>query len=195
MEKLVQDLREILSETARFLRHPMDEMKSLPDWHWRRLLLAQLIISALSGSLAGLIAKSATAVFAGTFLSPILHISSVLVASAFFYYSFQIFLRRTESFRKIATVVFFSYVPFIIFQIVSDPVPVVTPIGFALGSYLLFVGLAYNLNLPRPWAFRLMVSLYILFFVVWALNRLENSNLDRSLNFGGPSAPEVYLGK
>lgn len=195
-EKLKTDLKEIKNVLIPFLRHPMTEIKSLPDWAWHRIFLFQIIITASTGVLAALVDRKSTfSVIASMIVSPILTLLMLGISSLFFYYCFQIFASHTVSFRKLFTIVLFANVPQFIFQILNGFVPPITLIGMAFTALLLLVGFVENLRVDRKLVIRLLAALYAIFFAVWLANLVSNSHLEKNWHSEKDEAPEVELGK
>lgn len=62
------DLFEIKQTLIAFIQQPVANIKKLPDWSWRTLLIAQIIMTAISGILSGIFRKrSVTSILFGFF--------------------------------------------------------------------------------------------------------------------------------
>lgn len=195
MNTLQSDLQIIFNEIKRYLRHPIHEIKQVPDWEWRRLLTAQFAFTALTGALAGLANVSVHSVIFGFLLMPALTLLVLAISTLFFFYVFQILSDRLISFRKLFTVVFFANIPFFLFQIISGHFPPITLFGLGFSAFLLIVGLVENFELPRATTVRLIAGVYILFFLVYVASRFNDSDLQRSWRNRSEKAPEVQLGE
>ena len=147
MQNLLADLREIFLALQNYLKHPVQEIRKLPNWEWRRLIIAQVIVTMISGALAGLIHHSLFAVFLNLIFMPTVTLITVFISSLFFFYTFQIFSERIIEFRLIFTAVFFANVPFFIFQIIMVFFPPILLVGLAFTALLLIVAFVDNFQL------------------------------------------------
>jgi len=195
-KQFLSDLVEIKNALVQFLRHPMTEIKHIPDWDWRRLIFVQVMITATTGALANLIERKTTlSVLSGIFISPILTLITLMVSTLFFYYCFQIFAEKTVSLRRLFTVILFANIPQFIFQMISGYFSPATLIGMGFTAFLLLVGFVENFSLNRKLVIRMIAALYTLFFCLWIWNRIATSRMDRSWNNETIEAPEVHLGE
>lgn len=196
-EKLLADFYDIKTHFIRFLRHPLQEIQALPNWHWEKLIAFQIFLAAASGALGGLLEKKyIVSLFFGLFISPILTLITLGIATLFFYYCFQIFLKLTVSLRTLFTLILFANIPQFIFQIISNLFPPITLFGIAFTAALLIIGFITHFNIEKKKATQLVVALYALFFAVWLTNQVANSDkFDRSWSPETIEAPEVNLGK
>jgi hypothetical protein len=194
-EQLRQEFIESKDILLQFLRHPLTQMKHLPDWTWKRLLLVLLVISSGTGVLAGFLEKKIIlSIIAGLILTPILTLIQITVACVFFYYLFQIFADRTVPFRQLFTVVFFAFIPQLVLNILAGYIPPISLIGMAFTAMLLSVGFVENFQLPRRLVLRLIAILYVIFFVLWIWSRISSSKLETTWHEDN-RAPEVHLGE
>lgn len=195
-DHLLNEFYEVKIFLNRFLRHPINEIKNVPDWHWYRLIGVHSVLAALSGALRGFVdQKISFSIVAGLFISPILTLISLAVASLFFYYTFQIFLQKTVSPRRLFTVVMLANIPQLLFQIVSGYVPPISLVGMAFTALLLLVGFAENFQLEKRIVIRLIGFIYALFLALWIWGRVSSSQLEKNWNQDRYSAPEVKLGE
>jgi hypothetical protein len=178
-----------------YLKHPIREIAHVPDWTWSELICVQVVITALTGVLTGVVGKSFLGVLSGFFLTPILTMITIAVSSLFFYYLFQVFAGQTLPFRRLATVVFFANLPFFIFQVLSGLVAAVSLIGFAFTAVILIVGFVENFQLPRRLVVRVIVGLYVAIFLVWIWGRWDSLQIGRDWRSERMEAPEVHLGE
>lgn len=114
--EIKSDLFEIKQILIPFIKQPVANIKKLPDWHWRTLIIAQVLMTSFSGMLSGLFQRSVPSILFGFFMMPLLTLMTVSISSLFFYYTFQIFTEKHIEFRKVFTAVFFANIPFFIFQ-------------------------------------------------------------------------------
>lgn len=194
LEVLKNEIREIKSYLIPFLKNPMVQIKSIPDWTWTRLIWLQMCLAAGTGALTGLVEhKISWSIILGAFVSPILTLITLSVASLFFYYCFQIFSERTLHTRKLFTVVLLANIPQFIFQIVASYIPPIYLVGLAFTGILLLVGLVENFQLDKKLTIKIISVLYAIFLTLWVWNRIsamKSDHWDRSENI-----PAVELGK
>lgn len=172
-ERLKKKFHETFQYLLKFVRHPMNEIKVLPDWSWNHLIFVHLILSISSGVLAGLAAFNILLALLGIFILPIVSSIMSLLLAIFFYYYFQIFEKREVSFRRLLTLVIFTNLPFFVFQIGSYYLPPLTLLGFAFTGFLLVIGLSENFQLEKKRSLRLVLILFAVVFVVWVFGLIE----------------------
>lgn len=195
--ELKNDLFEIKNTLIPFIKQPVLQIKKLPDWHWRTLIFAQILMTALSGILSGLFQRSATSILFGFFMMPILTLVTVSISSLFFFYTFQIFTEKHIEYRKIFTAVFFANIPFFIFQTISAIFPPISLVGLAFTSLLLVVAFVENYQVPRQFILRLIAAIYLLFAVItifsYFQSRIQMSKYQTRDGFD--KIPEIKLGQ
>ncbi len=195
MTHLQIDLREIFFSLRSFLKHPVQEIRKIPHWEWRRLILAQLLVTMISGFLAGLIHHSVYAIFLNMLLMPILTLITAFISSLFFFYTFQIVSEKIIEFRLIFTAVFFANVPFFIFQIIMGYFPPILLVGLAFTGLLLIVAFVDNFLLPRKFVTRLIAGIYVIFVMTYLVAWFSTNHSTDNWHESSTSAPAVQLGK
>jgi hypothetical protein len=200
---LIADLAEIRIGLQTYLRHPVKEIRRLPDWNWRRILTAQLLVTTLTGAFSLLVSSfmgqghhSALAIVGGLLEMPLLTLISLFVTTLFFYYVFQLFQQIFVEFRELYLAVFFANIPFFIFHIISEFFPPLLLIGLGFSMLLLIVAFVANFRISRTFATRLLAGIYALMVLMnlyawWQSARSMENFRDHSLD----RAPEVHLGK
>jgi uncharacterized protein YacL len=193
----LREAREVKRHILQYLRHPIEEIKHIPDWSWPRVIGLQVILAGATGALTGLMEKKLLfSVVASLFVSPILTMIPLAIATLFFYYCFQIFAEKTVSLRCLFTLILFANIPQFIFQIVAVYVPAITVIGMAYTAYLLWIGFVANFQIDRKVAMKMIGTLYALFLAFWIWGQVSSSSRwERSWNSERVEAPEVELGK
>lgn len=171
--------KEVFQYILKYLRHPIEKIKVLPDWNWTVLFITVVILSMASGVLSGLVPPNFFRLMGGIIISPIVGIVTTSIGSLFIYYYFQVFEKRTCSLRKIFTLILLANIPFFIFQIASELIPPITLVGFAFTALLLAVGLTENFQMEKRRALRLVTILFAIVFILWLWNRIDISRLDR----------------
>jgi len=196
-EFLLREALEVKQHVVRFLRHPLVEIKQIPDWTWGRVIGLQIAVAATTGALTGLIEKkNSFSIIAGLMLAPILTMITLGISVLFFYYCFQIFAEKTVSARRLFTLVLFANIPQFIFQIAASYVPPITVVGIAFTAYLLLIGFVANFQIDKKLALKMIVTLSAIFFGLWAWDQAsKSSRWEKSWSSDRIEAPEVELGK
>jgi hypothetical protein len=173
-------VRGIAKFILQFLKHPIREIANLPSWSWKILIWVQVILSMISGVLAGLAKPNFFGVLFGIIVMPIISTLMVSLLTAFLYYYFQVFERRSVGATRLFTLALFSSIPFFVFQIASPLIPPITLIGFAFSAMLLAVGLSENFQLDKKRAVRLAIVLFAVVMLVWVGNQVNNYRVERA---------------
>ncbi|CAE79434.1 Yip1 family protein [Bdellovibrio bacteriovorus] len=171
--------KEVIRYIINYLRHPVEKIKTLPDWNWPLLIMTLVALSILSGVLTGLVPPNFFRIMGGIIVSPMVAAVTTFIGSLFIYYYFQVFEKRTCSLRKIFTLVLFANIPFFIFQVGSELLPPITLLGFAFTALLMAVGLTENFQMEKRRALRLVTILFAIVFIIWLWNRIDISRLER----------------
>lgn len=167
------DFKDLIRFLTEFIKHPIQQISLLPEWNWTSLFAVHIFLSIISGVLAGLLKFNFYRVAAGLFLMPIVSTVAALMMSLFLYYYFQFFENRTESFRKISTLVVLSSIPFYLFQIISEYFSMISLVGFAFASLLSIVGLCDNFKVERQRAYKLVGMIFLLVVLAWTTNKVS----------------------
>lgn len=192
------DPREILKNFAavyvRYLRNPVQEIRNLPDWSWRDLVVNQVIVTAATGALSGILKGSFLSIIQGLIVVPIITAVTITVATLFFYFVFQILAGTTLHYRRLTELIFFANIPFFIFSTVSHWFPPASLFGLAMAGFLMIVGLCENFQLQRRLVLRTVIGVYLLFLLVWIWGRMDamrvQSRMEKTIE-----APAVELGQ
>ncbi|MGZ3691572.1 MAG: YIP1 family protein [Pseudobdellovibrio sp.] len=161
------NVRELLDFLIDFVKNPVEKIRTLPDWNWTSLFTLHVVLSLISGVLAGLLKLNFYRILAGLFLMPIVSTVTALLMTMFLYYYFQFFENKTEHFKKLFTLVVLSSIPFYFFQIVSEYLSFISVIGFAMTSLLGLVGLCDNFGVEKKRATIVVGSLFALVLCTW----------------------------
>jgi len=165
-------VRGIFKYIVNFLKHPIRGIAHLPEWPWRTLIWVQILLSMASGVLASLTRPNIFGLLFGILVMPFMSMLMVSLLTAFLYYYFQVFEKKTVPAVKVFTLSVFTSIPFFIFQIASTLVPPITLIGFAFCAMLLAVGLSENFQIEKRKAIRLSIVLFAVVLLVWIGNQL-----------------------
>jgi hypothetical protein len=169
----LQTAKEVIRYIVDYLRHPIQKIKTLPDWNWSTLIITLVAVSMVSGVVSGLIPPNIYRIAGGLIVAPMVGTVTSLVGALFIYYYFQVFEKRTCSYRKIFTLILFANIPFFIFQTGSELIPPITLVGFAFTALLMAVGLTENFQMDKRRSLRLVTILFAIVFILWLYNRIE----------------------
>lgn len=164
------DIKALIQYLIEFIKHPVKKIQTLPEWQWSQLVTLHLLLSIVSGVLAGLLKFNFYRVAAGIFLMPFVSTAVVALLSMYLYYYFQFFENRTENFRKICTLVVLSAIPFYLFQVVSEYFALISLVGLAFATMLAVIGLNENFALHKKRALQVMGVMFGLMLVTWVTN-------------------------
>ena len=196
-----QAFRDVLNELIVYLKHPVSEIRRLPEWSWPRLLSIHVGVVVAVSLLSSLVAlfSSLGAGFSffglifGTIAKAVITLIITLITALYFFYTLQIAASKVVSFRKLFLTVFFSFLPFFLFQIFHDFFPPIDLIGFAFTAVLLVVGVSDNLQVPKSLTIRLVAGITLIFILIW-LNGRRSSDVGQFSRKSQIEAPEVHLG-
>lgn len=175
----IDTVKEIILYIFNFLKHPVEKIKILPDWNWTILIITLISVSMGSGVITGLVPPNFFRIMGGIVISPLVGVVTTGLGALFIYYYFQVYEKRTCSYRKIFTLFLLANIPFFIFQVGSELVPPITLVGFAFTALLLAVGLTENFQMDKRRSIRLVSILLAIVFILWLWNRIDISRLER----------------
>jgi hypothetical protein len=187
-----QKLKEALEYLKSFGRNPIQGMRKIPNWDWPTMIIVQVSLSIILGFIAAIAARSSLAIAGNIFLFPITTVLSTLMGAAFFYYSFIFLLNSPIAFQKVYIIVGLSYLPFLIFRIISFLGPVIDLIGFLCVCLLLVVGFIENCAISKKYIFKLIAGLVGLFLVLWIFRVYNQAKHDITIeNTTSPEAIKI----
>ncbi len=169
MQQLKAELQILFVYLSALIRHPVDEIKRLPDIEWKALLLFQFFLTFTSVVLSNLLAPYAISLI-NVLISLIASIIAISLICLFFYYFFLILYEKQLSFIKIFSLVLFAHIPFALFHLASAFFPPADLIGLGISAILMIVGLVENFRIPKKLATQIMIGLYSIFFLYWTVN-------------------------
>lgn len=180
----LKDLRaELLSGLdyfKKFLRNPVESLKSVPDWSWPALIIIISVVAIFLGALTGFgsirfspFKISVTSLIAGFFVSPISALIVTGILSGLTYYT-ALFIYRTElNFKKIMSLVFLSCLPWLVIAPALDYLPILNPVAVILCSLIAIVAFTENTTLSRRQIFRMVGTLTTIFIIFWVINMIN----------------------
>ncbi len=167
------DFKAIIQFLINFVKHPVKYITEIPDWNLSSLFFIQVSVAIISGVLSGLLKMNFYRIANGIILMPIVSTISSLLLTALIYYYFQFFEEKTESFRKLFSLVITASIPFYLFQIISEYFSPIALIGFAFTSALLVVGLNETFKVQKKRCYQLVGFLFALVLLTWIANKVS----------------------
>ena len=161
------DFNHLFQYLIGFVKNPIEKIRVLPNWNWTSLFVFHIVLAVVSGILAGLLKLNALRMAAGLFIMPVVSTVSALLLTLFLYYYFQFFEKKTESYRRLFTLVVLASVPFYLFQILAEHLSFISIIGFAMTSMLGIVGLTENFGVEKKRAGIVVGGLFLLVLATW----------------------------
>jgi hypothetical protein len=141
--------REIILFLPHFLKNPINGMKRVPSWDWPTVLILEILITAATSVLGGILAHHWLAILGGVIFGPIMGLVISFILSGVLYYACLFILRTELEYRKIFTVVVLAKVPSQILSILSPIAKPITLFCLVVTALLLIVGLVENFMLDK----------------------------------------------
>jgi hypothetical protein len=179
--KLIKKTKELSVFLFHFLKNPILNIKTAPNWGYKTSLFVLMMVAALSGALYGIITRRGYDLLAGLILMPLTAPIVLGVGSLFFYYSFQIIFNQTVDFKKLLSIIVLANLPFFIFQTVSHYIPPITLVGHGFTSFLLIVGFSENFHLPKKRVMQLVGAIYSVIVLVWIYQKFDSIRWEQGL--------------
>ena len=169
---------------ARFILNPIEGMKRLPtQWSWLHLFLIQVIVSASSGALHGILSGHFLYIFIGILFLPLSGLVCIGITGLIIHYSLQFLVKQTVRLRLLFTVLTFAAIPFYLLHTIAAFLSIIDLIGLAMAGLLTVVGLSQTCRIPRTFAIKLIGLLYFLFFVLWLSSHIQELEHAKSRSF------------
>lgn len=168
-----RELKESSEFLLRFLRNPVECIKSPPDLSWPSIVSIQIASSMVSGAVLGALNESAADFLLGLLLFPLTTLVSSFVFSGFLYYFFSLFRATFLDYRRLHTIVALANLPFFALHAASGYLPPIDLIGFAATSVLIAVGLVERFGLDWRTVSRLVGVIFAVFCLLWMVNLLR----------------------
>jgi hypothetical protein len=160
-----EDFVKVLKFTPKFILRPVENMRNLPQFNPVSVLIFQLVASALSGLVMGLVSQKILYIIASPFVMLIFGGVTITLVGLTLYYFFYLFRATQLAYLELFKVLVFANLPFLIFHTLSIVFPPVDLIGLGLTSLLLIVGLSDHMQLPRKECAKLVLTLYALLLI------------------------------
>lgn len=166
------DMKAIIQFLVNYVKHPVKYITEIPEWNLASLFFIQVSVSIISGVLAGLLKMNFYRIANGLILMPIVSTIASLLLTTLLYYYFQFFEEKTESFKKLFSLVIIASIPFYLFQIISEYFSPIALIGFAFTSALLVVGLNETFKIDKKRCYQIVGALFALVLFTWIANKI-----------------------
>ncbi len=141
--------KEILKFLPAYLKNPVEGIKRVPSWDWPTVILLEILFSAATGFLTGIVARHFLSVVAGLILAPIMGLILSFIISGVVYYACLFILRTEVEFRRIFVIVVLAKIPSQILGILTPLIKFVTFGSIIVTALLLIVGISENFMLER----------------------------------------------
>ncbi|MCB0413461.1 MAG: hypothetical protein KDD50_03950 [Bdellovibrionales bacterium] len=148
--------------------------------------------SAIGGVLSAVLAKSFLNIIAGLIFSPIGGILLVSVFTLLFYYFILFVLKQEISIRSLYTLIYLASLPSQLLFTLNTIVPLIEIACALLASYLLWIGLQRNFNLPKKPIGLYTTALFAIYLIVWFSNSsVIKTNKRQIENFTTPESLDI----
>lgn len=171
-DKLI-DFKAIIQFLVNYIKHPVKYIAEIPEWNLPSLFFIQVSVAIISGVLAGILKMNIYRVANGLILMPIVSTITSLLLTTLLYYHFQFFEKRTESFKKLFSLVIIASIPFYLFQVISEYFSPIALVGFTFTAALLIVGLNEVFKVEKKRCYEIVGTLFFLVLVAWIGNKFS----------------------
>ncbi len=162
-----------------FLLNPVARISHLPRFSFRDLILLQLSVSLLCGTIEGLITESYFSMILYLCLMPLMTLILCSLLTWFFYFLFRFSFKTTIPPRSLFAIVVFSHIPYLLLQIASNWIPPMSLLGFGSFCLLFTKGVADTHGVERNKVLRVTLILFLIYFVVWSFTLWESTRVSR----------------
>jgi hypothetical protein len=173
IEYLKKEWSTVFTYFSLFVRNPLKEIRTLPNWEWQTLIFVNGALGAACGSLNGLFSGNFLWLFLGLIVFPITFIVADIIISGFFYYFFLFVTNKDLPFKSIFTLLTLANIPFLALYIISPLASPLTLIGVAISGILLIVGFVDNFQLPKKIVVRLVAVMFGIHFLMWIWGTIQ----------------------
>lgn len=189
------DFVEYKNYLIKFLKQPLTEINSLPDWPWEKLLVFQIIVTGSCGAISAVLEKSFLGILGRVIMTPISSLIVIGATTFLFFYLLQIVFQLVVTFKNLYTLILFSSIPFFILQILSSLVSPIILISLAFTALLLIKGITETYKLPKKVILKLVGGFYLALILMWLWGKFEATRGDKYVRTLQIEAPEVKLGE
>ena len=171
-DKLI-DFKAIIQFLINYIKHPVKYIAEIPNWNLPSLFFIQVSVAIISGVLAGILKMNFYRVAHGLILMPIISTITSLLLTTLLYYYFQFFENRTESFKRLFSLVIIASIPFYLFQVISEYFSPIAIVGFTFTAALLVVGLNEVFKVEKKRCYEIAGTLFFLVVLAWIGNKFS----------------------
>jgi hypothetical protein len=165
------ELKDLPRFLISFIKNPVQGIRTAPPLSWPALFSLQIGAAIISGALVGLTERSFFDFLVGIFIYPVSSLVLSVIFTLFIYYFFSLFHGTFLEFRRLYGLLVLANLPYFIFHAAAGFLPPIDLIGFAFTCVLLIVGLVEQFGLERKKVTRLVGALYLVFFLIWAVEQ------------------------
>lgn len=169
-------LQELPGLLWRLIRNPAATMRDPLRLTWPAALSLQAGAAMISGALVGLISGNIWDLLIGVIVFPVTSVLAGIVFALFLFQFFSIFKTTLLDFQRVYSVVVLSTLPYYFVHILAGFVSPLDLLGFALTTILLIVGLVEQFGMDRKSVIKVMLGIYLLFFLAWTAATLTVSS-------------------
>lgn len=171
--EIKKDWQEVFAYLKLFIVNPVKQIRYLPEWDWRTNLLFLGALGALAGSLHGVVSGSFVSMILGFLFLPMSLTVTHFIVSGFFYYFILFILHREVSYKQIFLLLSLANIPLLALYILSPFANPLLLLGVGLSGLLLIVGFVDYFLLPRKPILRLILGLFIFYFLMWVWGSIQ----------------------
>lgn len=158
-------------------------MKEMPSIPIGEAIVVQFALAMSTGIAMGMMAKSFFTIAWGILFYPFLTVIVCAITSLLLYYGASYFTKRSFKYSDMYILVFIASVPAYFIRILHPLLASIDILGLAVSSILLRAGLIHSHKIERKIANKLVLALYGVIFLGFAIQWLEQVQFTRSFGF------------
>jgi len=160
-------IKELVGFLPQYLKNPVEGIKRVPSWDWPTVILLEILISAITGVLSGIVARHFLAIIFGLILAPVMGLVLSFIISGIIYYACLFILRTEVEFRRVFVIVVLAKIPSQILGIIIPLIKFVTLVSIIVTGLLLIVGISENFMLERKRVSQIIGSIACFALLYW----------------------------
>lgn len=170
---MLTNIKSIFKNIISFFINPVTGIRNMPTYDLKSLIIVQIIVSVIAGSISSLFHFSIFGFLHGLILIPIISLITSGVSTLYIYYSFLFLFQQNLPPKEIFSLVVLSFVPYFIFLSISPFLPPITILGFLFSAILLTIGLVEKFSFPKRTVIKVVGSLFVIYLLIWAWDHIE----------------------
>ncbi|MCB0390981.1 MAG: hypothetical protein KDD58_06815 [Bdellovibrionales bacterium] len=178
-ENIQKDWQQVFAYLKLYLANPVAQIRKIPDWDWRTNLFFLGVLSAISGSLHGLVSGSLFSFILGFIFFPLTLTVVHFIISGFFYYFSLFIIGREINYKQIFLLLTLANIPFLAIYILSALASPLLLLGMAGTSILLIVGFVDYFLLPKKVVMRVILGLFTFYVVMWIWGTIQTTEIKK----------------